>query len=151
MDVRPGLEPDVCAGQAGELGDSQPGLDGEREHGVVAPAGAGVLVAGGQHRVGLVRGEVGDGSAVTALAGDGQDPLDQRAVLGMAQGRVAEEGVDRREPGVAGSDAVCPGGLQVLQERGDHRGVEAGDAERARGLAGPGGGEAEQQPERVSR
>jgi hypothetical protein len=67
----------------------------------------------------------------------------------MAQGRVGEEGVDRREPGVAGPGAVAAVCLQVLQERGDRRGVEVGDAERARGFPGPGGGEAEQQPERV--
>lgn len=35
-----------------------------------------------------------------ALAGDGQDALDQRAVLEMAQGRVGEQGVDRRQPGL---------------------------------------------------
>ena len=150
VDVRPGLDPDVCAGQAGELGDPQAGLDGEGEHGVVAPAGAGGLVAGGQERVGLVRGEVGDVGAVAALAGDGQDPLDQRPVLGMAQGRVGEQRVDRRQPGVAGPDAVAAVVLQVLQERGDRRGVEVGQAERARRLPRAGGGKAEQQPERVT-
>jgi hypothetical protein len=132
VDVRPGLDPDVSAGQAGELGDPQPGLDGEREHGVVAPAGPGFLVAGSQERVGLVRGEVGDVGAVAALARDGQDPLDQRPVLGMAQGRIGEEGADRREPGVAGPGAVPAAVLQVLQERGDRRRVEVGQAERAR-------------------
>ena len=108
------------------------GLGGEGEHGVVAAAGPGFLVAGGQERVGLVRGQVGDVGAVAALAGDGQDPLDQRPVLGMAQGGIAEEGVDRGQAGVAGPDAVAPVILQVLQERGDHRGVEVGKAERAR-------------------
>ncbi len=151
VDVRPGLDPDVGAGQAGELGDSQAGLDGEGEHGVVAAAGPGVLVAGGQERVGLVRGQVGDVGAVAALAGDGQDPLDQRAVLGMAQGGVGEQGVDRRQAGVAGPGAVAPVGLQVLQERGDHPG-RRGRRGRARSgsCPSPGGGEAEQQPERVA-
>src|SRR5215472_11694740 len=42
-DVRSGTEVDVGAGERGELGDPQPGLDGEGEQGVVAasrPAGA---------------------------------------------------------------------------------------------------------------
>ena len=150
VDVRPGLDPDAVAGQAGELGDSQAGLDGEGEHGVVAPAGPGFLVAGSEERVGLVRGEVGDVGAVAALAGDGQDPLDQRAVLGMAQGGVGEERVDCRQAGVAGPDAVAAIVLQVLQERGDGRGVEVGETERARRFPRSGGGEADQQPERVA-
>jgi hypothetical protein len=150
VDVRPGLDPDAVAGQAGELGDSQAGLDGEGEHGVVAPAGPVRLVAGGQERVSLVRGEVGDAGAVAALAGDGQDPLDQRAVPGMAQRRIGEEGMDGRETGVAGPGAVAPFVLEVLQERGDHRGIEIGDAERAGGFAGAPGGEAGEQPERVA-
>ena len=37
-DVRAGAEVDVVAGQAGELGDPQSGLDGEQEQGVVAAA-----------------------------------------------------------------------------------------------------------------
>jgi len=64
----------------------------------------------------------------------------------MAQGRVGEEGVDRREPGVAGPGAVAAVCLQVLQERGDHRGVEVGEAELGGLLAGLAGGEGEQEP-----
>ena len=51
--VRAGGEGDVAAGQAGEFGDPQPGLDGQREHGVVASPGPGALVAGGEQRVDL--------------------------------------------------------------------------------------------------
>ena len=43
--VGAGGEGDVLAGEAGEFGDPQAGLDGEGEHGVVAPAGPGALVA----------------------------------------------------------------------------------------------------------
>ena len=41
-------------GQAGQLGDPQPGLDGEQEQGVVAPPGPGGAVGGGEQRVDLV-------------------------------------------------------------------------------------------------
>ena len=40
-DVGTVAEVDVVAGQAGELGGPQPGLDGEQDPGVVAASGAG--------------------------------------------------------------------------------------------------------------
>ena len=40
-DVGAAAEGDVGARQADQLGDPQPGLDGQEEHGVVAPAGPG--------------------------------------------------------------------------------------------------------------
>ena len=56
-DVGAGAEVDVVAGQRGQFGDAQPGLDGQREQGVVASAGPGVAVGRGQQRVDLRRGE----------------------------------------------------------------------------------------------
>src|SRR5271169_2237354 len=63
-DVGAGTEVDVAAGQGGELGGSQPGLDGEGDPGVVAPPGAGGPVRGGQQRAGLIVGEEGDDGLV---------------------------------------------------------------------------------------
>lgn len=40
--------------------------------------------------------------------------------------------------------------LDVIQERGDHRGVQIGDIEPAGQGAGAPGGEAEQHPQRVA-
>jgi hypothetical protein len=77
------------------------------EHGVVAPPGAGGAVRGGEQRVCLGLGEVGDQGLVCAFGGDGQDAGDEGGVLGVAQRRVAESGVDRGEPRVAGPDAVA--------------------------------------------
>ena len=54
-DVRAGAEVDVLAGEAGELGYPQPGLDGEQEQGVVAAAVPGLPVWGGEQRVGSSR------------------------------------------------------------------------------------------------
>ena len=42
--MRAGAEVDVAAGQAGQLGDAQPGLDGEQQQRVVAAAGPGAAV-----------------------------------------------------------------------------------------------------------
>ena len=43
----------------------------------------------------------------SALGRDGQDPLDDGGVLGVAQRGVAEQRVDRGEPAVAGAHACC--------------------------------------------
>jgi len=42
----------------------------------------------------------------------------------VAQQRVAVEGADRREAGVAGSGAAPAVGLEVVEERADQRCVE---------------------------
>ena len=44
----------VGAGEAGELGDPQPGLEGESEQGVIAAAHPTGPVRGGQQRPGLL-------------------------------------------------------------------------------------------------
>jgi hypothetical protein len=122
----------------------RPGDDGEVEHGVVAAAGAGRAVGGGEQGGGLVLGEPGDQGLVGALGGDGQDTGDEGGVLGVAQCRVAESGVDRGEPGVAGADAVAAVFFQVAEEGRDGGGVEVGEVEAGRRLPGAPGGEGEQ-------
>ena len=81
--VGAGGERDVLTREAGEFGDPQAGLDGQGEHGVVAPAGPGGLIAGAQQRVGLGIGEVGEEVALGSLGRDGEHPLDSGGVLGM--------------------------------------------------------------------
>ena len=51
-------------------------------------------------------------------------------MLGVAQRGVAEQRVDRGEPGVAGADAVAALVLEVVQERADQRRVEIVDVQR---------------------
>ena len=62
---------------------------------MVAAAGAGGPVGGGEQRAGLVVGEEGDDGLVAALGRNGQDPGDVGGVLGVTQGGEAEQGVDR--------------------------------------------------------
>ena len=136
-DVRAGAQVRVLAGEAGEFRYPQSGLDGEQEQGVVAAAVPGLPVGGGEQRVCFLGGEVADDGALAAAGRDGQDLADHGGVLGCPRGRVAEQGVDRGQPGVAGGAAVPALFFQVLQERADQRGVEVGEAEPAGRLAGP--------------
>ena len=68
---------------------------------------------------------------------------DRRQTLGVSERRVAVERVDRREPVVAGSDAVAARLLEVVEERADQRRVELVDVEFVGLLAGLVGGEGE--------
>ena len=140
----------VGEGEPGQLGDPQPGLGGEGDHRVVAAAGPGGGVGGGEQRAEFRFGEPGDQGLVESLGRDGQDPGDRLGVLGMLQGGVGEHGVDRGEPGVAGARAVAADLLEVVQERADQRRVEVGEVELARLPAGAPGGEGEQQPPGVA-
>ena len=54
-DVRAGAEVDVAAGEAGQLGDPQPGLDGEQQQAWSRRPAHGVAVGGGEQRVDLGR------------------------------------------------------------------------------------------------
>jgi hypothetical protein len=149
-DVRPGAEVDVAAGECGQLGDPQPGLGGEREHGVIAPSGPGALVRGGEERTDFGFGEPGDERLVESLGGDGQDAGDGLGVLGVAQGRVGEHGADRGEAGVAGAGAVAPVVLEMVQEVSDQRRVQVADVEITGLLAGALRGERQEQPPGVA-
>ena len=140
----PAAQVDVADREAGELGGAQPGLAGQHQQGLVAAAGPGGQVGGGQQGRDLVFGEVGDQGLVVALGRDRQDPLDVGGVLGVAQRRVLEQGVDRGQPGVAGPDAVAAVVLQVVQERPDRLRVQVGDVQPGRGLARALGGEDDQ-------
>lgn len=53
-DVRVTIEFDVAAGQCGQLGQSQAGLDGQGQQGTVASALPPVRVGGGEHGLDLV-------------------------------------------------------------------------------------------------
>ena len=145
-DVGTGAEVDIAAGQGGQLGGPQPGLDGEQDPGVVAAPGAGGPVGGGEQGFSFGAGEEGDDRLVAAFGRDRQHPGDVGGVLGMAQRREAEQGVDRGQPGVAAADGVAALMFEVVEERADHRRVQVGDVEAAWRGSGALGGEAEQQP-----
>ena len=140
---------DVGPGERGDLGD--PGAAGEHEEHqeVVAAAGPGRAVRAGQERVGLVPVQPGDGFLGCLARLDGQDPGDERGVLGVAHGRVAEQGVNGGEPLAEGLPGVVPRFLEHGEETADRRGVDVGEVEvgwpGAGLLADPG----KQEPERV--
>ena len=89
--MRAGPGADVGEVQPGQLADTQPGLDREGEHRVVASSGAGGLVAGVQQRGGLGVGEPGDEVALDSRGGDREDPGDGVGVLWMPQCGVGEQ------------------------------------------------------------
>ena len=89
-------------------------MDRKHQHGVVAPAGPGGTLAGGQECVDLVVDEERDEVGLEALCRDGQHPLDTACVLGVVQRGVAEEGMDGSEAVVAGADAVVPVSFEVV-------------------------------------
>jgi hypothetical protein len=134
--VGSGAQLGVGVAQAGQLGDPQAGIEGHVQQGVVAAAGPGVPVRGGQQGVCLGSAEVAQLVALGFLGRDGQDPGDEPGVLGVTQRRVAEEGADGGQPRVAGAHAVAPVLLQVIQEAGHERRVEVGQVQLAGLLAG---------------
>jgi hypothetical protein len=148
--VSSGAQVHVVHLQGDQFRGPQAGLECRGEHRVVAAACPGGLVRSGEQRVGLRLAEVGDDRAVEPLGRDGQDPLDDRRVLGMAERCVAEQGVDGGQAGVAGADAVSPRGSQVVEERADQRGVQVGDPQPRRGAARLLLGEGQQEPEGVA-
>ena len=149
-DVGAGAEGDVAAVQAGEFGDPQAGLDGQQHQGPVSSAFPPGLVRGGDQGVDLGGGQERHDPLVEPLRRDGQDALDEQGVLGMAQGGVGEQRPDRGQSHVAGPDAVAPVGFQVVEERGDRRGVQVVPVQLGGLLAGLAVHEAEQQPQGVA-
>ena len=69
-------------------------------------------------------------------------------MLGVVQGEVAEQQVDRGEPVVPGRGAVAPHAFQAVQEGTDGGGVQSVDGELAGRRPCPLDGERQQQPKR---
>jgi hypothetical protein len=67
-----------------------------------------VVRSGAAQRVDVGVGQVGDQLLVDAFGWDGQDALDDGGVLRMGQGSEPEQGVHRRQAGVAGAHTVSP-------------------------------------------
>ena len=84
VDVGADAEGEVLAGESGEFGNAQPGLDGQRKHGMVTPTDPGVLLTGAQQRVDFVLVEVGDQVALGPFGRDRQHPAHAPDTLGRA-------------------------------------------------------------------
>ena len=79
---------------------------------------------------------MGDDGGGEALVGDGEHALDEIGVLRVAKGGELEEGVDGAEPSVAGACRVPPLGFKMVEEPSDGDGVDVGEVEPRRRLAG---------------
>ena len=108
-DVGTGAEADVAAVEADQLGDPQPGLDGQQQQGTVPAAFPSGAVGCADEGVDLGRGEKRHQRLVEPFGGDGEHPLDELGVFGVAQGRVGEQRPDRGQAQVAGSWRRCAG------------------------------------------
>ena len=117
--------------QVDEFGDAHAGLDRDEQHRVVAAPDPCGSVRRREQRVDLAAVEIGHGGLAVACGGDLEHPGDACCVLGVAQRGVAEQRVDRREPGVACRGAVPALALEVDQERADQRRVDVGQVEAA--------------------
>jgi hypothetical protein len=89
--MRSGTEFDIRVLQAGQLRDPQASVHGYVHQRVVATAGPGLSVGGGEKGIDLGLIKVGQLVALGPLGGDGQHSGDEPGVFGTAQRRVAEE------------------------------------------------------------
>jgi hypothetical protein len=135
-DVGASPQVQVRAGGRGQLAGAQSGLDGQVKQGVVAASGPGGPVGGVKQGGGLDIGQEGDVGVALTSGWDRQDAGDVGGVFGMAQTRVAKQGVDRGQTGVAGAGAVAAPVLEVVEERGDQRRIQVGEVQLGRGSAG---------------
>jgi hypothetical protein len=149
-DGRAGAQADVGAGEAGEFGDAQSGLDGQGHHRLVTPSFPASWVGCREQGIDLGVGQEGDDPLVEPLGRDVQDTLDEQSVLRMLERGVGEQRPDRGQADVAGSGAVASFILQVVQERRHGVRVQVGPVQ----IGGSGAGalldEDEQQAQRVA-
>ena len=148
-DAAAGAEGDVAAVEPGELADAQPGLHGDEQQRPVASTFPACRVGGGEEGVDLDGGEERHGRPVEPFRWDGQHPLDQQGVFGVAQRGVGEQRPDGGEAQVAGPRAVVALGFEVIEEGADHLGVEVVPVDAAWRLAGAVVDEHDEQPQRV--
>ena len=150
-DVRAGAQVHVAAGERGELGDPQPGLDGHRQQGVIAAAGPAGAVRGGQQRLGLPGSQVGHDSLVEAGGRDGQDPLDQCRRARGGAGRRSGTASGSRPAARCGSARRYAGRCRRCSRKAPISPASRSSRSQVAGSgAGAGLGEGQQQPERVA-
>jgi hypothetical protein len=123
-EVSTGSQVDVAPAQPGQFGDTQPGLHRGHEQGMITSADAGGAVGAGQQRVHLGRSQEGHQGAVASLGRDSEDSLNQRGMLRVAQCREPEQRPHRGQPGVPAGHGEPAVALDVIEERGDPRGVQ---------------------------
>ena len=123
-DMRAGSKAHSTATQPGDLRQAQPGLDGQEHERVVAPTRQGAQVRGAQEGIDLLTREKPDLRLAAALAGNGQHSLNLCRVVWHLEGRVPKERANGSQAQVAAAGTDAATVLQVLQERGDQRGID---------------------------
>ena len=133
--VGSGTEADVVAGEAGELGDAQPGAQGGEDHRVVAAADPGGAVAGAQQRAGLGIGEPADSVRVAgSRRWPGPAGSPRRPQVPAARRNGTASGSPRAAR--CGCEAVVPVVTRWSQEARDQAGRPARPGASSRGGAG---------------
>ena len=114
--------------EAGQLGDPQPGLDGERRAGRVAASGPGSRsgAAAGRRSPAV---EEADDRWVVALGRDGQHPGDDGGVLGVRAGTRSGTASGSRPAGRCGWRAVAAAVSRWSRNAPMSGGVEVGDVQ----------------------
>jgi hypothetical protein len=142
--VGTGTESHVLPPEGNQLGDAQPGLETDEEERVVAPSDPSGEVWGAEDGIDLtVLKELHD-PTLEALARNREDTLAEERVGWICEGDEAEEGMKRREAGIATAGGVTAFALEVFEELAEEGGVEVGEAEAGGRTAQPFGRESEE-------
>jgi hypothetical protein len=107
-----------------DFGDAKSGFYGYEHQGVIAAPYHLRLVGRSQEGVNLIRCEESDLVAVEPALRDCEHTLDEGAMCGFLEGRIPEEGVDCRQPGVTSADGVLAFLIEIDKEAPNERSVE---------------------------
>jgi hypothetical protein len=119
-----GSERDILVPQRGHLGQSQAGLNGGDQKGVVTASQPRRSIRRRQQRLDLWPGQKAHQGAPLSLVRNRQHSLDDSAVRRRFQRGVAEERPDGRQTEVPAPGAIAPAVFQIFQERADQRGIQ---------------------------
>src|SRR6266851_9849440 len=143
-------EIEIADDQAREFREAQTGLECKKQQRMVPTASPGRAVRHREECQQFSTVQECDESPFESLRRDGQDALDVVRVLGVVEGREAEEAVDGSKSGVACADTVLAVLFEILQEGADERRVDVREVESRGRLASPLVGEPNQQAEGVA-
>ena len=114
--MRPAAKDDVTAGHVNQLGDSETGLQCDKQQGPVTPPEPRVGI-GCRHQCSHLRPvEVSDRCPLIPLGGNGKNPMAVVNKLRFMPRNVSKERPDGRQPCVAAAHTVAPHRLDEAQE-----------------------------------
>jgi hypothetical protein len=126
------VESNVLEPQSDQLGDAQPSREGQIDHGAVSDSALRAAVGRVEDGVGLRGGKMPHKAQVDSMSRDGGDSSDLVERRRHSRLDEVQEGLDRREPGVARPRSVTTCALDLIEEREDERGVELLEPEEGR-------------------